>query len=114
MSTATQSKVGGIIKSLSTLEDDLDSLHSDASDMRKRFAIRAQGEYDKILEEVRKMATEEAKSIISATRQKAQSQAEEIARDGEKRLEDLRGMIDSNFEEAVKDVVSAVAPQASQ
>lgn len=107
MSSVAQSKVSGIIKSLSVLEDDLDSLHSKASDMRKRFAIKAQSEFDGLLEQVRKMAATEAESIIAKARQNAESQAEKIAKNGEERLASIKSRIDSNFDAAVQDVIEA-------
>ena len=108
MNGVAESKVGSIIKSLSMLEDDLDSLHSKASDMKKNLSIKAQSEIDRLLEEVHKMAAAEAEKIITEARAKAQSQAEKITQDGEERLKEIQTMVDANFDEAVEDVVSAV------
>lgn len=108
MGATAESRVGGIIKSLSELEDDLDALNSKAADMRKSLSTRAQSEIDRLLVEVRKMATAEAETIIDDARAAAKLQAKKIAQDGEKRLEQMRSKIDANFDDAVKYVVSTV------
>ncbi len=108
MSTMAESKVTGIIKSLSSLEDDLDSLTAKVADMKKNLAIKTQSEIEKLMQKTRDMATKEAESIINQTREKANAQSEKIIKDGEDKLENIRSQIDSNFDEAVKHVVSTV------
>jgi V/A-type H+-transporting ATPase subunit G/H len=99
-----ESKVTGIIKSLNALEDDLDSLNSKAGDMKKQLNVKALSEIDSLLE----MATKEAEVIINASKEKATAESTKISQGGEERLSELQLKIDSNFDEAVKHVVSTV------
>ena len=46
MSSMAESKVTGIIKSLNSLEDDLDSLNSKVDDMKKQLNVKALTEID--------------------------------------------------------------------
>ena len=66
MSSMAESKVTGIIQSLSALEDDLDSLNGKVAEMKKQLSIKAQTEIDKLLEKTREMATNEAEIIPKA------------------------------------------------
>ena len=108
MSSMAESKVTGIIQSLSALEDDLDSLNSKIAEMKKQLSIKAQTEIDKILEKTREMATKEAEVIINASKDKANAESAKIAQEGEAQLSKITSRIDSNFDEAVKHVVSTV------
>ncbi len=108
MSSMAESKVTGIIQSLSALEDDLDSLNSKIAEMKKQLSIKAQTEIDKILEKTREMATKEAEVIINASKDKANAESAKIAQEGEAQLSEITSRIDSNFDEAVKHVVSTV------
>jgi len=103
-----ESKVTGIIKSLNNLEDDLDSLNSKSGDMKKQLNVKALSEIDSLLEKTREMATKEAEVIINASKEKAIAESAKISQDGEKQLSELQSKIDSNFDEAVKHVVSTV------
>jgi len=108
MSSMAESKVTGIIQSLSALEDDLDSLNGKIAEMKKQLSIKAQTEIDKILEKTREMATKEAEVIINASKDKANAESAKIAQEGEAQLSEITSRIDSNFDEAVKHVVSTV------
>jgi V/A-type H+-transporting ATPase subunit G/H len=103
-----ESKVTGIIQSLSGLEDDLDSLNSKVSEMKKQLSIQAITEIDKILEKTREMATKEAEVIINASKEKATAESVKIAQEGEAKLSEITSQIDTNFDEAVRHVVSTV------
>ena len=103
-----ESKVTGIIKSLSALEDDLDSLNSKVADMKKQLSVKAQSEIDALLEKTREMATKEAEVIINAAKEKANAESAKIAQEGETKLSEIQSNIDANFDEAVKHVVSTV------
>jgi len=108
MSTISETEVGTVIKSLSTLEDDLDSISAKAADMRKSLSSSARSEIEKLMEEVQKMATAEAESIINGAREKAKARAEEITRAGDKEIMDIKSRIDKAFDDAVSYVVNAV------
>jgi V/A-type H+-transporting ATPase subunit G/H len=108
MSSMAESKVTGIIKSLNGLEDDLDSLNGKVSDMKKQLTVKAQNEIDKLLEKTREMATKEAEVIINASKAKANAASVKISQEGETKLSEIQSKIDSNFDEAVKHVVSTV------
>ena len=103
-----ESKVTGIIQSLSGLEDDLDSLNAKVADMKKQLSLKAQTEIDTLLEKTREMATKEAEMIINASKEKANAESEKIAQEGEVKLTELNSKIDSSFDEAVRHVVSTV------
>lgn len=108
MSSMAESKVTGIIQSLSELENDLDSLNSKVSDMKKQLSLRAQTEIDTLLEKTREMATKEAELIINSSKEKAKQESARISQDGESRLSEITARIDSNFDQAVRHVVSTV------
>ncbi|MDH3278473.1 MAG: conserved oligomeric Golgi complex subunit 6 [Nitrosopumilus sp.] len=103
-----ESKVTGIIQSLTGLEDDLDSLNTKVSEMKKQLSMKAQTEIDKLLEKTKDMALKEAEVIINASREKANTESKRIAQDGEDKLSEIKSKIDSNFDEAVRHVVSTV------
>ncbi len=108
MSNIAESKVTEIIKSLNTLEDDLDSLNSKVTDMKKQLSAKAQTEIDGLLEKTREMATKEAEVIINASKEKATAESAKITKEGEATLSKLQSNVDANFDQAVKHVVSTV------
>ena len=108
MSSMAESKVTGIIQSLSGLEDDLDSLNSKVGDMKKQLSLKAQTEIDNLLEKTREMATQEAETIINASKEKANTESAKIVQDGESKLSEIHSKIDAGFDEAVRQVVSTV------
>jgi V/A-type H+-transporting ATPase subunit G/H len=108
MSTLAESKVAGIIKSLSGLEDDLDSLNNKVTDMKKQLSLKAQTKIDNLLEKAREMATKEAEVIINGSKEKAKTESAKIAQEGEAKLSEIKSNIDAGFDEAVKHVVSTV------
>ncbi len=103
-----ESKVTGIIKSLNSLENDLDSLNDKSGDMKKQLAVKALTEIDSLLEKTREIATKEAEVIINASKEKATAESAKIVQDGETKLSEIQSGIDSNFDDAVKYVVSTV------
>ena len=103
-----ESKVTGIIQSLSGLEDDLDSLNSKVADMKKQLSLKAQTEIEALLEKTRGIATKEAESIILSSKEKAQRESARISQENKVKLEELQVKIDSNFDQAVSHVVSTV------
>ena len=108
MSSMAESKVTGIIKSLSSLENDLDSLNNKSGDIKKQLAVKALTEIDNLLEKTREMATKEAEVIITASKDKATTESAKIIQDGEVNLSEIQSKIDSNFDDAVKYVVSTI------
>jgi len=108
MSSMAESKVTGIIQSLSGLEDDLDSLSVKVADMKKQISLKAQTEIDNLLEKTREMATKEAEIIINASKEKANAESVKIAQEGEAKLSEIKSRIDSGLDEAVRHVVSTV------
>jgi V/A-type H+-transporting ATPase subunit G/H len=108
MSSMAESKVTGIIQSLNGLEDNLDSLNSKVAEMKKQLSVKAQAEIDKLVEKTREMATKEAELIINASKEKANAESTKIAQDGETKLSEITSGIDTNFDEAVRHVVSTV------
>ena len=103
-----ESKVTGIIKTLNTLEDDLDSINSKVSDMKKQLSVKTQKEIDVLLEKTQEMATKEAEVIINASKEKATAKSAKITQEGEVKLSEIQSNVDANFDEAVKQVVSNV------
>lgn len=106
--TVADSKVSKIIKSLSELENDIDSLNAKVTDMKKSLNSKALKEIDSLKDKVTQMAIKEAESMISETKQKAEQQAKKIATEGTAKLEKLKATIDSKFDEAVDSVVSTI------
>lgn len=103
-----ESKVTGIIQSLNSLEDNLDSLNGKVADMKKQLSVKAINEIDKLLEKTREMATKEAENIINASKSKAAVESEKITKEGKSKLSEIQSNIDAHFDEAVKHVVSTV------
>jgi len=103
-----ESKVTGIIQSLTGLEENLDSLNSKVADMKKQLSVKAQSEIDKLLEKTREMALKEAEGIINVSKEKANTESTRITQEGEAKLSEITSKIDSNFDEAVRQVVSTV------
>ena len=108
MSSMAESKVTGIIQSLNGLEDNLDSLNSKVAEMKKQLSVKAQAEIDKLVEKTREMATKEAEVLINASKEKANAESAKISQDGETKLSEITSRIDTNFDEAVRQVVSTV------
>lgn len=108
MSNMAESKVTGIIQSLTGLEENLDSLNSKVADMKKQLSVKAQSEIDKLLEKTREMALKEAEGIINVSKEKANTESTRITQEGEAKLSEITSRIDSNFDEAVRQVVSTV------
>jgi len=106
--SVAESKVTGIVKALSSLEDDIDSLNARVSEVQKSISSRTQSELDALGQKTREMATQEAESVISAARSRAESEAAQIAQAGESQLSETRSRIDASFDEAVEIVVSTV------
>ena len=108
MSTAAGPKVETIVKALSGLEDDLDSLAVRLAEMKKSLGVKAQKEIENMMARTREIATTEAEEIISAARTSAESESSRITEDGEARLQKVRSRIDEGFDDAVNHVVYTV------
>ncbi|KAF6242104.1 hypothetical protein C6988_09885 [Nitrosopumilus sp. b1] len=108
MSNVAESKVTGIVKALSSLENDLDSLNAKVADMKKNLNLKSQTEIDKLLISVREMATTDAESIINKAKEKANAESAKISQNSEKKIGEIQAQIDANFDQAVKHIVSTV------
>ena len=93
-------KVDVIIKSLSELESEIDSVNLSLADMKKSLNSIAQREIDSLLEQTRKMANSEAESLVSDSKK--------IAQDGESKISEIQKNIDSNFDSAVDGAVETI------
>jgi len=107
-STAAPGTINKIIKALSGLESDIDSLNENLADMKKQLNQKAEKEIDKLREQVIQMATKEAEVIISEATEKAKSESQRILTSGDVNLKDVQNKIDTKFNEAVDHVVSTV------
>ena len=108
MSEVAVSKVEGIIKALSELEENIDSLNEKVADMKKKLHARVENEAENLREKVVEMATKESESIISKTRDTANQDAKKILNDGEKNLAEIKTKISAKFDEAVEDTISSI------
>ncbi len=106
--SAAESRVTGIVKALSSLEGDIDSLNARISEVQKSINSATQSELATLRQKTREMATREAESIIDAAKSRAESEASQIAQAGQSRLSETRSKIDASFDEAVGIVVSTV------
>jgi len=106
--TAAPGTVNKIIKALSGLESDIDSLNENLADMKKQLNQKAQKEIDQLREQVIQMATKEAEAIISEAKEKSKSESQRILASGDVNLKDVQNKIDTKFNEAVDHVVSTV------
>jgi V/A-type H+-transporting ATPase subunit G/H len=104
----TTTKVDGIIKILSNLESDIDSLNEKLADMKKQLNSTAQKEIERLMEETKNMATKEAERLISESKTRAESESAKILQKGEENLVEIQQNIDVNFDSAVKDAVLTV------
>ena len=103
-----ESKVSGIIKSLTELEGDLDSLDGKVTDMKKQLLLKAPSKVDALLEKTRDMATAEAETIINTAKEQATAESAKIDQQCKTRLEEIQSGIDANFDKAVDHVISTV------
>lgn len=108
MSEVAVSKVEGIIKTLTELEENIDSLNEKVADMKKKLHARTENEIENLLEKVVEMATKESESIISQTKEVANQEAKKILNDGERTLAEIKTKIDAKFDEAIEYVISSV------
>jgi len=106
--TIAPAKVDTIIKALSGLESDIDSLNEKLGDMKKLLNQKTEKEIDKLKDQVTQMATKEAETFISEVREKAKSESQRIMTAGDLNLKDVQNKIDTKFNEAVDLVVSTV------
>ncbi len=106
--SVAESKVTGIVKALSSLEEDIDSLNARVSEVQKSISSATQSELAALRQKTRDMATREAESIINAAKSRAESEASQIAQAGQSRLSETQSKIDASFDEAVATVVSTV------
>ena len=100
-------KVDTIIKALTGLESDIDSLHQKVGDMKKQLNQKVLSEIDKLREKVIQMATKEAETINAEAREKARAEGQRIRTAGDVNLKDVQNKIDAKFN-AVDQVVSIV------
>ncbi|MEK6877316.1 MAG: hypothetical protein AABZ49_01675 [Thermoproteota archaeon] len=108
MSEVAVSKVEGIIKTLSELEENIDSLNEKVADMKKKLHARVENEIENLREKVVEIATKESESMISKTKDAANQDAKKILNDGEKSLVEIKTKINEKFEEAVEETLSSV------
>jgi V/A-type H+-transporting ATPase subunit G/H len=108
MSEVAVSKVEGIIKTLSELEENIDSLNEKVADMKKKLHARVENEIDSLREKVIEIATKESELIISKTKDTANQDAKKILDDGEKSLAEIKTKVSTKFDEAVEYVVSSI------
>jgi len=101
-------KVDAIIKGLSALEIDIESLNQKLAEMKKQLNQQAQKEIDQLQEKVTQIATNEAEAIIAEAREKANSEAQRIMTTTDVNLKDIQSKIDSKFNDAVEHVVLTV------
>jgi len=108
MSEVAVSKVEGIIKTLSELEENIDSLNEKVADMKKKLHARVENEVENLREKVVEIATKEAESMISKTRDAANQDAKKILNDGEKSLAEIKTKINEKFDEAVEYTIASI------
>jgi len=108
MSEVTTSKVDVIIKSLSGLEDNIDSLNEKLADMKKKLNSTVQREIEKNMQKTTEMATSEAEGIIKNSKEKADTESKKILSNGDSKIAEIKKQIDSNFDEAVDHVVETI------
>lgn len=107
-SIAAPGSVDKIIKALSSLESDIDSLNGNLADMKKQLNQKTQREIEQLREKVIQIATKEAEGIISEAKEKATSESQRILTSADVNLKDVQTKIDTKFDEAVDHVVSTV------
>ncbi len=108
MSEVAVSKVEGIIKTLSELEENIDSLNEKVADMKKNLHTKVENEIETLREKIIEMATKESEFMISKTRDAASQEAKKILNDGEKSLAEIKTKISEKFDEAVDETVSSI------
>jgi|TARA_B110000263_G_C15288458_1_gene502069 V/A-type H+-transporting ATPase subunit G/H len=104
----TGTRVDGIIKALSGLESDIDSLNLKLNDMKKQLTSKTQKEIESLMEKTQEIATKEAESIITESKSNAEAESQKILQKGEETFTKIKKNIDTNFNSAVDDVVSSV------
>ncbi len=107
-----ETKVAGILGALSQLEQDLDSLESSVSDMKKSITTKTNSEIESVSIKVRQSASAKAEQIVAAAKAKAEQESDEISKNGQIKLEEIRARIKSESASAVEYVVSTVLKPA--
>ena len=94
-------QVNKIIKALSSLESDIDSLHQDVLVMQNDLKSHTQQEIKKLTIETQNIANTETQRMISNARDKAKLKSEQIIKDNESKISKLKNQIDHSFDEVV-------------
>jgi len=94
-------QVNKIIRALSSLESDIDSLHKDVLVMQNDLKSQTKLEIEKLTIETQNIANEEAQKMISDARDKAKLESDKIIQDGENNILKLKRQIDNSFDEVV-------------
>ena len=92
-----ETKVAGILGALSQLEQDLDSLESSVSDMKKSITTKTNSEIESVSIKVRQSASAKAEQIVAAAKAKAEQESDEISKNGQIKLEEIRARISDRF-----------------
>lgn len=102
------SSVEGIINALSDLENNINSLHTNVEEIKRRLSTLYHKEIEEIRSQIINLANEEAKRIIDSARQSAETESSEIRKEGDAAIEVLKKNINTFSPKAVDTIISMV------
>ncbi len=102
------SSVEGIINALSDLENNINSLHTNVEEIKRRLSTLYHKEIEGIRNQIINLANEEAKRIIDSARQSAEGESSEIRKEGDTAIEVLKKNINTFSPKAVDTIISMV------
>jgi F0F1-type ATP synthase membrane subunit b/b' len=102
------SSVEGIINALSDLENNINSLHTNVEEIKRRLSTLYHKEIEEIRSQIINLANEEAKRIIDFARQSAENESSEIRKEGNTAIEALKKNINTFSPKAVDTIISMI------
>jgi F0F1-type ATP synthase membrane subunit b/b' len=100
--------VESIIKALSELESDIDTISSKVEELKKRMINQSHEEIEKLKQQIISTAQEEAKKIVDKAKTEAEAESVVITKESEENLARIRKNIDSLSDTIVDKIVKMI------
>jgi len=100
--------VEGIIKALSELEGDLDTISSKVEELKKHMINKSQEEIENLKQQMISNAQEEAKQIIDKARTEAEADSVIVSKESEENLARIRKNINSLSDTMIDRIVKVI------
>lgn len=100
--------IESIIKALSELESDIDTVSSKVEELKKRMINQSHEEIEKLKQQIISTAQEEAKKIVDKAKTEAEAESVAITKESEENLARIRKNIDSLSDTIVDKIVKMI------